>query len=81
MQQEGVEAQRHSSRSRLAEGTEERAVRTLDSVGFDIVDDGGRAKIDSFARYYYEPIILRVRQAIKKLEKGIPKKSVGRTRI
>ena len=38
--QEAQEAQRHSPRCRLAEGTEERAVRTFDSVGFDTVDDG-----------------------------------------
>ena len=37
-------AQRHKGTvlgAGLAEGAEERAVGTLDSVGFDIVDDGG----------------------------------------
>ena len=40
-------AQRHSLRSGLAEGTEERAVRTLKSVGFDIADDGGRKLLET----------------------------------
>ena len=37
-------AQRHKGTvlgAVFAEGAEERAVRTLDSVGFDTVDDGG----------------------------------------
>lgn len=39
-------AQRHSPRSRLAEGTEERAVRVLDAIGSDIVDDDGCANLN-----------------------------------